>query len=257
MSCSSAAQLSRSTSSRPRWSSLAIICEYARTRSECPRVTRSWALSAATNPSRRSAASTGVSASSRLRGPLETLLELVRRARAQRRAEARRRLVGEHERELEQRRERQQAAGQRDRCRSARPSPPRSGRPTRRRACSVEPLGGPMIWLATCTKTTDAAIGAIRTKARSSAANPQVAAATSYVGSLVPSRRHRRPSSIGRTGAALETATEYTAPRLTLWRPVDARLPRSPLVPTSVERQPTPRCPRRPTGSSERTSDAA
>ena len=102
----------------------------ARTRSEWPRVTRSCALRAATKPSSRSADSIGVAVSAPSRARCEALLEVVGRARAERRAEARRRLVGEHERELEQRRERQQPAGQpvdgdqHDRRGRAEPDPP-------------------------------------------------------------------------------------------------------------------------------------
>ena len=78
---------------------------------------RSCALSAATNPSRRSAASTGVSASAAVRG-----LAARRCSRSavvpelERRAEARRRLVGEYERELEQRGQRQQPPRAAGRC---------------------------------------------------------------------------------------------------------------------------------------------
>ena len=127
---------------------------------------------AATNPSNRSAASTGVSARAPARACSETTLQILGRARVERRAEARGRLVGKHERELEQRRERQQAPGQPIDADQHDRRGRRSGRPTTRRASASPPPGGLIRLLAMWTKATDAAIGAIRTNARRAAASP-------------------------------------------------------------------------------------
>ena len=76
--------------------------------------------------------------------PLDAPLELGRRAGAQCRAEARRRLVRKHEGELEQGREREQAARQAVDADQDTVAP--ALRPTHQATCpSAEPLGGPMI----------------------------------------------------------------------------------------------------------------